>query len=66
MTEFQKKRLDYFIKAAKKCEYVQLAPGDLEILEIQKDLYDRVCEIYWKGWKDCELNAKQNLTDEKI
>ena len=61
MTEFQKKRLEYFIKAAKKCEYVQLAPGDLEILEIQKDLYERVCNIYWKGWKDAEYKLQNQL-----
>lgn len=66
MTDFQKKRLDYFIKAATKSEYVQLGPGDIEILEIQKELYEKVCNIYWKGWEDCELKAKQDLTDEKV
>ena len=64
MTDFQKKRLDYLIKAANKGEWVQLAKGDIEMLEIQKDLYERVCNIYWKGWEDCELKAKQDLNEK--
>ena len=33
MTEFQKKRLEFFIKAAQKGEWVQLSSGDKELLE---------------------------------
>lgn len=33
MNEFQKKRLAYFIKAAKNNDWVRLGPGDDELLE---------------------------------
>ena len=33
MTEFQKKRLAYFIKAAKNNDWVRLGPGDDELFK---------------------------------
>jgi hypothetical protein len=39
MTEFEKKRLAYFIKAAKNNDWVQLSPGDAETLEKLLQVY---------------------------
>jgi hypothetical protein len=33
LTDFQKKRLQYFIKAADNYDWVRLGPGDIELLE---------------------------------
>jgi hypothetical protein len=63
MTEFQKQRLEYFIKAAKKSEWVQLSPGDVEALEINQKLYEKVVNIYWRGWNDCV--DKYNINENK-
>lgn len=51
MTEFQLKRLQYFIKAATKGEYVQLGPGDIEILQ-DIEHQQPFIEGYDKGWEE--------------
>lgn len=38
LSSFEKKRLDYFIKAAKKREWVQLGEVDLHLLNLIKEI----------------------------
>lgn len=59
MTDFQKQRLEYFIKAAKKNEYVQLGPGDLELLEMLTNLEKE----YWKGYGEGFSNGIDSISD---
>lgn len=40
MTEFQKKRLEYFIKAAEKGEWIRLGDSDIDFLEYLKNSYN--------------------------
>lgn len=49
MTEFQKKRLAYFIKAARNHDWVRLGPGDVEILvEAEVNEHNFVAADKWQ------------------
>lgn len=55
MTEFQKIRLEYFIKEANKHGWVRLAPGDKDIFQtLTIDTFDKASKLYWEGYKDGE------------
>lgn len=38
LTDFEKKRIEYFIKACEKSEFVQLSKGDLKIFNEIKNI----------------------------
>ena len=59
MTEFQRKRLVYFIKSAKEYGWVRLAPGDLDILEAIK--FQSIAKEAFEKHKD----AFERLEDNK-
>lgn len=52
MTEFEKKRLKYFIKAAEKGEWVQLGKGDAEIFMVLLADHEYVQETVYKKVED--------------
>jgi len=45
MTDFEKKRLEYFIKAAKNYDWVRLGPGDVSILGIVQELHSNYEQV---------------------
>jgi hypothetical protein len=49
MTDFQKQRIDFFIKCAEKYDYVRLGPGDIDLF---KQLIKTKLEMYTEGYID--------------
>lgn len=62
MTEFQKKRLKYFIKAAEKGEWVQLGKGDVEIFGLLAFWENCYTELFPE--EVAKQKAEDNFMDE--
>ena len=70
MTEFQKKRLSYFIKAARNHDWVRLGPGDVEILgEAEVNEHNYKAADSWEDaamtQMDSRLDVEGELSDAK-
>lgn len=53
LTSFQKKRLEYFIKASLKGEYIQLGKGDIEI-------FTKIQELNSKQEQELDAELRQH------
>lgn len=78
MTDFERKRLEYFIKAAKNQAWVQFGPGDENIFKLYLDLKETWFEVQKKkefiknlqsdlgeyNWLEAELASEQIPIDK--
>lgn len=61
MTKFDYQRLTHFIKSAEKCDWIQLGPADLDILEfINRNIKDAAAH-YSAGYQDGFEDGQNNL-----
>lgn len=58
MTAFQRKRLDFFIKAAEKNEWVHLGKGDIEVIKTLMDYNNKNYDNGFQDGRSAELNRQ--------
>lgn len=66
MDEFDRKRLEYFIKIANDCGYVQLGPGDKLIFNLAIRTLDAEDELRQLDYITSESGKEINLNHWKI
>lgn len=67
MTEFQKKRLAYFIKAARNYDWIRLGPGDVEILgEAEVNQHNYKAADSWENAAMMQMEGRSRAEDEVI
>lgn len=64
MTEFERKRLEYFIRTAKEHGYVQLGPVDIKLFQLYIDL-GKIDEDHQKHI-DAHKQLEAELASEQI
>lgn len=65
MNDFQKKRLAYFIKAARNFDWVRLGPGDVEILgEAEVNEHNYKAADSWEDAAMTQMNYRLDVEGE--